>query len=186
VKDFDPNVIVPAILALVTWLWQSRSKDKRATLRDQIDAVITTAVHRIANSAELRDHARELLTTEAHALLDRLGIDPKPWKSLIRLAVDEGLAELAELLESRRVAMQDATSALAAGAQGVVDAFDPPTNPRVPAIDPSVVVFEELREPPVNALQVYGNDPDEPALPGMDATAAAARVRRAIGKDPLP
>lgn len=160
-KDLDLNVIIPAVLALVTWLWRSRSADKQASLRDQLDAVITAAVHRIADNPELRERARILLRAEALGLVARLGLKPAAFEPLIDLAIDEGLAELAQLLESRRLAMTDATAALAAGAQGAVDAFDVPTNPLVPPIDPNLVSFEPMDDA---------------------APAAAAKVRAAIEK----
>lgn len=186
--DFDPSIIGTVIVALVGWLWRSRQQTTQQSIKDQLDAAITTEVHRIANDPEMRLKARGFLRAAAIVLLVRVGVFKEGaklpgWASmLLDVAIEEGLAELAELLTRQRAEMVRATSALAAGAQGVADAFDGPTNPTVPRIG-DTVVFEEIKEPPgPGALQVYGEDPDEPTEDA--APAAAAKVRAAIAKDP--
>jgi len=131
ISKLDPNVIVPLVIGALGWLWHHRKNLSLAKLREAADAAITTEVHLMLDDHANRQQATDLLATAAWKALGKLGVKDRPkWAAaIVGLAVEEGLAELAEKLHERDLAK------IAAGVQRVKDAFVPPVRPGVPRLD---------------------------------------------------
>lgn len=138
-KELVPTKdIVPIIGAVALWIWHHRDLIKKGKIRDAADAAITEVVHGIVNNPPARELTVKMFEEAAWRGLEDLGVKGKPdWaKSIVDLAVQEGLAELAQEVSRREVAE------IAAGAAGVAASFDPPKNPTVPVIQATI---EEIK-----------------------------------------
>lgn len=139
IDKLDPNVVIPIIGVGLTWLWHRMRGQKTTSLRDILDAAITTAVHRLLADPQALGKARDRLTAYAYEAMERHGLPRNAWsEALVKLAVEEGMAELSDKLHELELAE------IAAGAQRTADSFVPPKRPGVPKLDLDI---EEVTSP---------------------------------------
>lgn len=188
-SKIDPQLIGVAVTALLSYLGIRRGAEHKESLASTLKSALRAELLRLLDDDAARAVARRSLEAAAAAVLVRLNIKRSRTIDLLtHAAVEAALAELEErLFRLRSAQLKDATGKLAAGAQGVVEAFDAAKTSKFPKLG---LTFEEVREPPVTVEQVYGNDPTEPALPGLDASStaaeSAAKVRAAIAAKDKP
>lgn len=124
-SHFDPNVLAIIAGAIVGAFKHKADNKQSANLSSIVKDTLTQVVLQIATLPEAQDRARELLTAAAGAALDRLKIKPSPATALAtHAAVEAAMTELHRLLREQG-ALKSGLDQLAAGAQGVVDAFTP-------------------------------------------------------------
>jgi hypothetical protein len=150
------------VIAAGLWLWRNKAQLMRMRFRDAVDAAVTEAGISLLDSPLTRSEIASRLAEAAWGEAADLGIvkpgtkkKPPSWaRNIVDTAVREGLAEVAERLHKREVAMQAAReiqsnlAKAAADAQKAVDAFTPPP-PEERTVPPlEGVTFEEVDELP--------------------------------------
>lgn len=165
------------------------SKFDPDVLKELLKHALEREVLKLIDESHLgHEELRGYLEQAAYAAIARVGIKRSSAAELIvHLAVEAALTRIESHRFRIRANVQDATDKLDTAAQGVLAAFDKLTPPqaRDDFADEAATrpVFEEVRQPDKTIEQVYGNDPDEPAFPGLDsAQAAADKVRAVIAK----
>ena len=143
-SKLDPNVIATLVTALLTFL-QIRKNDKmKANYADLLRHMLLETVLELVDLEDAEQRATIALNATVQKWLERIGLKRNAVvDSFIASAVQYALTELKERRLVRQARMVDATSKLAAGTEGVRDAFDETaTTNQIPRINLPVEVIK--------------------------------------------
>lgn len=143
ISKVDPTIAIGLVGGLITWLYHKAKGDKTQSIVDMLDAAITQEAHKILDDQGTMDDARKAFTKVGQEILDKLKIKQSATSDRwLAVAVEEGLAEFAQLITARDHAMQAALAALGAAGENMKAALVPPKNPTVPVLG---VDIEEVK-----------------------------------------
>lgn len=182
-SKLDPNLLLGVITllgSLAGWAWKRARGEKTASITEVLTAAIKQEAARLLRGEEPLEKARDAMRWAATAALERIGVTPsKAVDLLVNVAIEKGLAELAERLH----VLERGVAALPGAFQGVVDAFTPPAQPTIPPLRAEFEVVDKV-EPcdPASGNLCFSTTP----APTTAARAAEAAeiVRAHLAKDP--
>lgn len=135
-ESLNPNVIIGSlVLSLLGTLWAKiRGKEKaKEDLATQLWHTLEGVVLKLAASDDTTELVRAKLTKAAYAALERLGVPKDPLAEyVIAGLVDRGLTEVRKQMVARENGLK--LEVALDRTKDVLDAFDPPTNPKVPTL----------------------------------------------------